>query len=37
MCEDPIGLPRLKAKPFARYCIVCREIIEKENKVKGNK
>ncbi len=35
MCEDPIGLPRLKAKPFARYCIVCREIVEKENKAKG--
>ncbi len=35
MCEDPIGIPRLKAKPFARYCIVCREIVEKENKAKG--
>jgi DnaK suppressor protein len=35
MCEDPIGMPRLKAKPFARYCIVCREIVEKENKAKG--
>jgi DnaK suppressor protein len=34
MCEDPIGLPRLKAKPFAKYCIVCREIVEKENKSK---
>lgn len=30
MCEEPIGLPRLKAKPFAKYCIVCREIVEKE-------
>lgn len=35
MCEDPIGMPRLKAKPFARYCIVCREIVERENKAKG--
>jgi len=35
MCEDPIGIPRLKAKPFARYCIVCREIVERENKAKG--
>jgi len=29
MCEEPIGLDRLKVKPHARYCIVCREIIEK--------
>ena len=37
MCEDPIGTPRLKAKPFAKYCIVCREIVEKENKKKDSK
>jgi len=30
MCEESIGMPRLKAKPFAKYCIVCREIVEKE-------
>ncbi len=30
MCEEQIGMPRLKAKPFAKYCIVCREIVEKE-------
>jgi DnaK suppressor protein len=30
MCEEQIGIPRLKAKPFAKYCIVCREIVEKE-------
>jgi len=30
MCEEPIGMPRLKAKPFAKYCIVCREVVEKE-------
>jgi len=29
MCEDPIGLQRLKVKPQAKYCIVCREIVEK--------
>ncbi len=30
MCEEPIGRPRLEVKPYARYCIVCREINEKE-------
>lgn len=30
MCEDPIGIQRLKVKPHAKYCIKCREIIEKE-------
>ncbi len=29
MCEEPIGIHRLKVKPQARYCIVCREIVEK--------
>ena len=29
MCEEPIGLQRLKVKPQAKYCIVCREIVEK--------
>ena len=29
MCEDPIGEARLAVKPQARYCIVCREIVEK--------
>ena len=24
-CEEPIGLPRLKALPWARYCIGCQE------------
>ena len=24
-CEQPIGLPRLKAVPWARYCIGCQE------------
>jgi DnaK suppressor protein len=29
MCEEPIGTQRLKVKPQAKYCIVCREIVEK--------
>lgn len=32
MCEEDISTPRLKAKPHARYCIVCREIVEKTAK-----
>lgn len=24
-CEEPIGLPRLEAVPWARYCIRCQE------------
>lgn len=32
MCEEDIGLARLKVKPHARYCIVCREIVEKTSK-----
>ena len=30
MCEEPIGLARLEVKNFARFCITCREINEKE-------
>jgi DnaK suppressor protein len=30
MCEEPIPLERLKVKVFARYCIGCREVIEKQ-------
>jgi DnaK suppressor protein len=30
MCEEPIGRARLEVKNFARYCITCREINEKE-------
>ncbi|MGD9968986.1 MAG: RNA polymerase-binding protein DksA [Sulfuricurvum sp.] len=29
MCEDEIGFQRLKVKPHAKYCIVCRPIVEK--------
>ncbi len=32
MCEEPIGKARLDVKNFARFCIVCREINEKEAK-----
>lgn len=31
MCEEPIGRGRLEVKNFARYCITCREINEKES------
>jgi DnaK suppressor protein len=30
MCEEPIGIDRLRVKQFARYCISCREVNEKE-------
>lgn len=32
MCDDDIGIHRLKVKPHAKYCIDCREIIEKNSK-----
>lgn len=32
MCGEPIRKLRLKVKPHAKYCIVCREIVEKEPK-----
>ncbi len=32
MCEEPIGLARLEVKNFARFCITCREINEKQQK-----
>jgi len=31
MCEEEINPERLHIKPFAKYCIDCREIIEKES------
>ncbi|MFV0481640.1 MAG: RNA polymerase-binding protein DksA [Campylobacteraceae bacterium] len=30
MCEEDICTKRLKVKPHAKYCIICREIYEKE-------
>jgi len=32
MCDEPIQEERLKIKPYAKYCIICRQIIEKEGK-----
>lgn len=32
MCEEPIAKERLDVKNFARFCITCREINEKETK-----
>ncbi len=34
MCDELIAIGRLKAKPFAKYCTVCREIHEEEIKIK---
>ncbi len=34
MCEEDIRVPRLKVKPHAKYCIVCRELIEKDSNMK---
>lgn len=31
MCDEPIALGRLRAKPFAKFCTPCREIYEGEN------
>jgi len=31
MCEEPIGIARLQVKNFARFCITCRAITEKEH------
>ena len=30
MCEEDISVQRLKVKPHAKYCIDCREIVEKQ-------
>lgn len=31
MCTKEINIKRLMAKPYARFCITCREIYEKQN------
>jgi len=31
MCEECVGVHRMKVKPHAKYCIDCREIAEKSN------
>jgi len=30
MCDDGIGIKRLKVKPHARFCVECREAYEKD-------
>ena len=30
MCEEEISIQRLKVKPHAKFCIDCREIVEKQ-------
>lgn len=32
MCEECVGVHRLKVKPHAKYCIDCREIVEQSAK-----
>ena len=32
MCDEPISEERLKIKPHAKYCIICKEELEKEGK-----
>ncbi|GAD18784.1 RNA polymerase-binding protein DksA [Helicobacter fennelliae] len=34
MCDDEIDIERLKIKPHARFCIICRELYEKSQKNK---
>ncbi len=29
MCSDDIGMARLKAKPYAKFCMTCRPLYEK--------
>jgi DnaK suppressor protein len=32
MCDDDIDIDRLRVKPHAKYCVLCRTIVEKEKK-----
>ena len=32
LCSEDIDIARLKIKPFARYCIMCRQIVEERQK-----
>lgn len=32
MCDAPIAMARLKIKPHAKYCIDCREFMDKEKR-----
>ena len=31
MCSEEIGTARLKAKPYAKFCMTCRPLYEKSN------
>lgn len=31
MCSEKIGVARLKAKPYAKYCMACRPVYEKSH------
>jgi len=33
MCEEPINPERLMVKPFAKYCVDCRELIEQKDRI----
>jgi DnaK suppressor protein len=35
MCEEDIGIERLKARPVARYCIQCKQKVEAQEKTYG--
>ncbi len=37
MCDELINIERLRIKPHARFCIKCRELYEKEKKLKERK
>lgn len=37
MCGEQINIKRLRTKPYARFCITCREIYEKQNSAKQTK
>lgn len=30
MCEEEVGIERLRVKPHAKYCIVCRPLVEQQ-------
>jgi DnaK suppressor protein len=34
-CNEPITIQRLEVRPHARHCVVCKELLEKEESVKA--
>ncbi|HOX93988.1 MAG TPA: TraR/DksA family transcriptional regulator [Syntrophales bacterium] len=34
-CEEPISLQRLKARPVTTYCIQCKTLEERRQKMRG--